>query len=355
MKKNTLKTRHAFLDTQVFRSKNFSFSNKTLERLVELSKQRKIHLYVTDITTREVRSQIEELLDNARPHVNKLKDESALLWNVKEFEGAFKKFKANTIAAELFEEFEEFCKKGGVKVISAKRASVADVFTQYFSRKAPFGDGKKKSEFPDAFTFSALDRYCESKRIKCYVISGDGDFRKACERKRRVFHLERIEEFIDLVVKKDEALSALAEEVFTAKRAEIIGQIKTNVTDGGFFLGDADGDVNDVKITEIELSEPYLIDVDDDYASFQVFAQIEYEADVSYKDTDHGTWDHEDNRWLLIETVSTTVEGSFDDVPISVSLLLDENDLDASQVQEVHVNSGDDFEIDIQPSDWDLK
>ena len=41
-----LKTRNVFLDTQVFRSRNFSCDGETMRKVIELASKESIHIYI---------------------------------------------------------------------------------------------------------------------------------------------------------------------------------------------------------------------------------------------------------------------------------------------------------------------
>src|SRR5207249_3278369 len=58
--------------------------------------------------------------------------------------------------------------------------NVSAVFDDYFSVQPPFGTGKKKSEFPDAFAAHALRAWCKANGQIMHVVSGDGDWESVC-------------------------------------------------------------------------------------------------------------------------------------------------------------------------------
>lgn len=66
----------------------------------------------------------------------------------------------------------------------------------YFSVQSPFSFPKKLKEFPDAFILSALDLYHNDHKANIAVVSGDGDFREACESRRYIQHFDKLEKYI---------------------------------------------------------------------------------------------------------------------------------------------------------------
>lgn len=73
-------------------------------------------------------------------------------------------------------QFDEFCKQTKAMHLPAKGLDVAAVLDDYFEQKPPFGEGKKKSEFPDAFTAQLLINWRAGRSRKVIVVSGDRDW-----------------------------------------------------------------------------------------------------------------------------------------------------------------------------------
>lgn len=73
--------------------------------------------------------------------------------------------------------------------------NLEDVVDQYFRIKPPFSK-KKSKEFPDAFILSALEYYYEEHKANIAVVSGDGDFKKACVTRRFIKHFPSLDEYV---------------------------------------------------------------------------------------------------------------------------------------------------------------
>jgi hypothetical protein len=230
----------------------------------------------------------------------------------------------------MLEDFEAFCKKARVETIPTR-----------------FGSN-------DAFALSALDLHCTIQKIDAYVISGDKGFREACEGHHTLFHLEKLEEFVDMVVRED-ALSELANGAFAAVRGQLAGRIGEKFKDSAFYLEDVNGNVGGVTVTGIKLSEEYLIDVDEKRATFHLFAEIEFDADVTYERPGTGIWDNELGRLISVDMTHATVEDRFHNVKASITIALETTDPKRSKIEEIVLNRAEDFAINIRPTDMDLK
>lgn len=71
-----------------------------------------------------------------------------------------------------------------------------DVVDWYFRKEPPFS-GKKSKEFPDAFVLSTLELYHNNHKANIAVISGDGDFREACAKRRFIQHFSDLKKYVE--------------------------------------------------------------------------------------------------------------------------------------------------------------
>src|SRR5262245_19330588 len=318
-----LKTRNVFLDTQAFRSRNFSCNGETMKKLIDLASKESIHIYLTDVTVGEIKAQIPRVADATV--VKELQKEPELGWNIEALSTAFKRLSRGDMAAEMLEGFEAFCKRARVEIIPTSFASI------------------------DAFALSALELHCTRHKIDAYVIGGNKGLREACEGHDKLFHLEKLEEFVDLVV-REEALVEPANEAVAALRGQLAARIKEKFKDSSFYLDDVSGNVGHVTVTGIKLSEEYLIDVDEKQATFHLFAEIEFDADVTYEKPGTGIWDNELGRLISVDTTRQTVEDRYHDVKVSVIIALEKTDPKRSEIREIVLNRGEDFVINILPT-----
>lgn len=65
-------------------------------------------------------------------------------------------------------------------------------FLIIISKKPPFGETKKKDEFPDAFVLAALEGWCEKNNERIYVASTDPDLKLFCETNQNLFYIKRL-------------------------------------------------------------------------------------------------------------------------------------------------------------------
>ena len=170
-----LLTRNIFLDTQVFKKYAFNLETKSLKTLQFLCSKGSRKLFLSDIVISECESHLKESVGKALNGIKEFKRHGSILRNIedKDVKSLFCDLDNKSILANASNKFLCFIKSCNAEVISCESVSPKEVFSLYFKQKKPFGSGKKKSEFPDAFSLKALENRISTEKI--YVISGDKD------------------------------------------------------------------------------------------------------------------------------------------------------------------------------------
>jgi predicted nucleic acid-binding protein len=162
-----LKTSHVFIDTEVFISANFKFSSGRLKKVKDLLVANKITIHLTDITIKEVESNIEKAVSNLNSLIKDFQNKAKIIQNIEPYDILFS-YDSSKVLESIKADFSKFLKSWQAKdsytyiapcinVISINAVSIESIFEKYFTQKAPFKDGKKKNEFPDAFVIAALE------------------------------------------------------------------------------------------------------------------------------------------------------------------------------------------------------
>jgi hypothetical protein len=298
-----LKTKNVFLDTEVFEASNFNFSSRSLGELLRLAQADRVNVFLTNITLGEVQAHIVEKIDKASGKLKQFRNEEGrILQNVAGYEAISAKVDKPKCIDEVKGKFQEFLENAKATVIGIESVKPEGVFRDYFDLKPPFGEGRKKEEFPDAFAQQALMDWCESNHTEMYVISANKDWH--CQ-KNYLIPLTKLDEFVDAAV-RDEAGEEFAErilEIYQKHLHKVEKAIKEAFEGSEFYTSDVDGDVDEVNITTIIMDEPLVLEVNETLASISVDVEVEYVADVSYLNDDAGIWDGEDHVWAYRPTV----------------------------------------------------
>lgn len=213
-----LRTRHVFLDTEVYRRAGFNISNTPFTLLAQEIERGRIALHVSDITLAEIHRQLKEtVLEKAAEAKRLARDFNRIAQisgrdnvTVNEVDGLV----LADVACAGFT--EALVKRFRSHSILALEVPARVVFDRYFAGGPPFDDRSSK-EFPDAFVIEGLARYCKSNEISMYVVSGDAALRRAAESHDTLVALQTIEEVLAAATAEGgEDLEAIADEIFAA-------------------------------------------------------------------------------------------------------------------------------------------
>lgn len=326
-----LKTKNIFIDTQAFIAQNF-FQGKNLKRLAELGNAGHIHIFLTEITKNEVRSNIKEELNEAIRLINNFKKEignkGKIIKNIdscKEYL-SLPKLDFTLDFEKLAKDLDDFIIMGKISLIPFEKADLKHVFAQYFNNQKPFGHSNKKHEFPDAIVLSAIENWCEETGEKIYLLSGDSDFEGIANT-----NIIRVADLKDLLGQITEHLQAERNtwftDIYNLHIDEIRSKISTlfsyKVVDEVWF----DIEIENLQINNLEILDYTIVEesLEDNKVTFQLDYEVTYSADFTYDDFSNAIYDKEDNQWYgfesitpkteitTSETAEITIEAYFDD------------------------------------------
>ena len=330
-----LETRNLCIDTSEYVAIRFAFTGGQIRRLVELAKSGKVKVFITPVIQREVESNIGEAAQEMLNAVQQMKKKAAMLRDVtlpmvKQY---FADYDRDAVIEHLHSQFGAFLTDAQVANIALAGEDAANVFELYFGKRAPFGQGKKKSEFPDAFIVASLDRWCREQDQKMYVVTGDGAERpskdasprnfnseeaetlksmtSACHGTGTLLPLPRLSVFLELVTRAEEERVGIARASAVAgwawdHRSLIAEYITDNFEHLDFVPDDFESEVEDVSTVSVRLEAPDLVELGEDRAVLAFVADVQYEASVHTVDPESGIWDSEEKVMLFQERQKVT-------------------------------------------------
>jgi uncharacterized protein YunC (DUF1805 family) len=192
-----LETKYVFVDTNIYEGKNFQFLTYELERLSLLASSGEIVLLMSPIIDFEIRDHIKAGAVNAAKSIKDFTKEAMVLRNATGLpvSGAFKRTSSTEIATALLENYGRFIELARPETVPFDDVNPVDVFERYFSKCAPFSEGKKH-EFPDGFVCFSLLQFAREKGEKIYVVSNDGDMRDFCSEFSSLIYLSTLDSII---------------------------------------------------------------------------------------------------------------------------------------------------------------
>jgi hypothetical protein len=305
-----LRTSIVFLDAEAFYRENFNFSSRRFRRLSELVSHYRVTLFSTDLVFREIQSGIAERVRGAATALQKASkpDTAGILRNCTgiSFEVLFS-FPEEAVHEELLAQFISFVRANRIEAISTADVPNDIIFDLYFAHSPPFREGKKKSEFPDAFSLSAISEWCRNKQVQAFVISSDPDWKAFCEADDQLISLDSVDELLDLAASEDR-LAEQARSIYEDSRDQIAKEAEQIFESLGFFLDDRDGDVELVDVSSVEILGEFLLSLDENTAVFGTDFQIVYHAEVSYEDREFGYYDNDDHSFYSMRSIVGEIE-----------------------------------------------
>lgn len=303
-----LKTRLIFIDTEVFRSKNYQFGEHTLQKLEEHLALGRLHLLLSSVTVNEIKAQIRELSSDAHSKLKLFQKEGKFLRNAPDLPSfkVFEKVTTEQIYESAIARFESFLANEYVEVVSLAGVEIEGVFERYFSARAPFGSGNKKSEFPDAFSIEAVTKAAEDRGHDLYVISNDGDLKKYVQESQGMHHLQSIEDLLELVVRTEEILARPAEigDKFISENLNSIEMlILERMETSEFYCPNDEGvsfDITRIEIKEVKIAGFKILDASRDEATYEIDFSAKILAGLEYADYENSPWDSEDKEYVYV-------------------------------------------------------
>lgn len=334
---------NVFIDTSIFISENYSFKSKLFSSLVSLCKSGHVSILLTDITIEEIKANLLKSVNEAEAVIKKGSTKAKVLRNLDTdcCNFLFEKFDKEKIFNQLKYQLGAFIRSCDIEIIKASEISAKDIFFNYFHCKPPFGEGKKKSEFPDAFVIAAIVEWCEKNDSEVNIVSEDPDFQNAISGKDSLEYFSSLSKFVETILADENILISIIHEQMKSHSEMIFNSIAEQVKEYELLVEDADPDaeafVDDVSI--IDLSDESVIQVSENMATVIAAARAYLKIDVNCFDPDSWYKDSEDKTihyWNKIEDIFER-EMSFE---VEFDIQFDKSNFEELKITRVVVNKG---------------
>ena len=332
-----LETRDVFLDTEVYRRYGHNLNDRILQTLLKLTKDHVCTLHITDITLSEIMRQLGDLAIEVAQVVNKsnrqLRNWRAVrAWHSKQ-QGALEDLDVANLTQDAISQFNYLMTVDWqpTKHI-ASEIPAKDIFESYFRREPPF-DKQDSKEFPDAFVVMALDRWCQSKHQKMYVVTKDKAMLRAVERTKTLIPVPTLEDYLALRVENPQIVSKV-ERILESKAWDTVEtHVREHIGElGTVYSGNLhDGEIVDHRLSDgsITLEYFHIISASDDQIELVAKVKTPVSFDVQYMDTSSAWWDSEEKDFFGGETETVTFE---EEVVLSLLVVIDSKDDSISDI-----------------------
>ena len=346
---------YVFLDTEVFAHANFDYQSSRFEALTALARSRRIQVFVTDLTIREIKAQIRQRIEKAAS----MRVEPVLRNSRRrEVKRLFNKLDVGKIQDELYSQLDAFMKRAHVKTLKIQPRVLKPVIDKYFDQQPPFCRGRNKAEFPDAFVLQTLVNWCQQSDRIMAVVSGDQGIQAACPADESLHSYENLAKYLDAVASENEMLASFVRQtiVHDDHKKEILRRAKTAFAELGTYLTDVDGDVDGIDLIAMafESDDVEIIELAENRAQVEISSSLTFTAELSYDEPSTGAWDSEDKRFYFSNRRVETVERT-DDRSVDAILEFEGPAPDSFQVTEVSIEGSDVSLTSDYEADWPYK
>ena len=330
-----------FIDTSVFIAENYFAPGNRIHTLRRLAEEGKINLVMSEITIQEVRKHIISQVRDSWKQFDKV---CKVFRNCEDIDKWRKSTNDKKESEHYLSRLDDFLKTPNLKILDYSYCSdTAEVFTAYFERKKPFGEGKKKDEFPDAFVLIALEKYAAETKQNVIVLTEDSDM---AGYESKTLSCQDCGEYVSQKLKEGVALQALDEKLKEERdnlEKEIQKQAADYLDDFRIYLSCLrlmDVEYHNVENVEVHLdvNNYEVLGITDEYIELELHPEVVFTVNVDYVDYDYAYYDREDGKWYGLENKIYEVNGATE---VRLVLLF-------------YYQADDDMTTDIEIEDLDL-
>lgn len=301
-----LESRIVFIDTQSYVKMGLNFNHPALQAFLALCKEKKLSHLTTSVVKREVESKIKTSIEEALNSLQGFRRKARLLEKIDDenIKALFNEIEDEEVHKKAIAVFDSFLDESNSKILDAKSVDAEEILELYFERKAPFGDGKKKSEFPDAISIHSLLQ--EIGANKSYVISDDSDMKNACNSNKSLISIDTLDKFLDLYNEHESIITDLVKKYLATIDAHIKGKIKDEINDSWAYNEAPweDSEVDEFRVIEVYDYDPTVVWVDEEECLITFDIDVYIEFTVSGPDFNGGIYDKEEGRMYTFGTTS---------------------------------------------------
>lgn len=284
--------RHLFLDTSVLEGQQYNFASHALGALVQVAGTLPLTLLLPRPTEMEVKRHISRRAEEAVKTLEDARRRAPFLekwenWPLKKDDPLLK----DHFVSLAQREYDQFKHHFSATDLDYSAVDLKEVMEWYDGGRAPFDSGKKKHEFPDALALSALLSYARATAFAVAVVSSDKDFQNACALHNELVSFASIPALVDALVDEQGRIKKLIED----NKRWLIDAISDAFPNVGFYTReDPFGDVEDVHVEDVTLTDVNTLELGDTEATCAFVARIDYSAYISFRDPESTYRDSDD-------------------------------------------------------------
>ena len=275
-----------FLDTSILEGQNYNFGSVALTSLIELTKAKKLPILLPDPTKREILRHIRARSLEARSALEAARRAAPFLaaWRhfpkLSEMKGRTRDWELERAASA---EWDKFLAQFQVIPLDYKGVDINEVMDWYDAIEAPFREGRKRKEFPDALATASLAAYADKAGAYVAVVSLDKDFGAACDRYTHLMHFASLPALLELLLADDKRLDQTLAVIDSATSQlldavqDAVGSVPIHHVERAF-----NEDVEAANIDEVTLSNVRVVALGDQDCTVAFDANVDFTATLHW-------------------------------------------------------------------------
>jgi hypothetical protein len=317
-----LETRNVFIDTQYFVKNNYNFGSQSFTSLCKLCKSEELRYHLTSVVEQEVENKIKASIKESLSSLQSFKKKANILSTIEDdyLSSLFSTVKEEDVYSKAINVFHEYNKNCNYEYIEADKVDAEALLDLYFGKKPPFGDAKKKAEFPDAISLLSIESYLVDDE-KIYIVSDDKDLKTYCEDNDRLISIDTLEQLLDLYNVHTNIRTTKIKEYINDNTDELKIMISEYISGSDIYNCSTweDAEVEDSNIISVGNIEISVIEVNDEECQLTFDVDVSIEVKVTGPDFNNGVYDKEDGHMYTFESITRTelLEFTF---PVELSL-----------------------------------
>lgn len=287
-----------YLDTNVYISARYRFTNRNFSKLQELIINGDVRLLYTSLTVGEVEQHIIEDVKKGITEYNRVIRNSIPV--IEDYEKyGIHELSVDEIIDETKNSFRSFLNQDGVEKIDLNPIDAELLMDDYFTRRFPF-ENKKPFEFKDAIAVNAIKQSQKKYGETIYVVSSDEGFRRSFEGMPSIITVEFLGNFFRLYYEQkrviDDVRGIISVAIDNCEFDEtLINYFNEYDIDRSYY---SEWECIDMGINEIETEILYLEPKGDGFIA-HVSTVVFLTAEIIHRDEDTSFYDKEEERYLI--------------------------------------------------------
>ena len=305
-----LQSRKVFLDTEVFIRHRHDLFHPSFSSLGDLGKKKLLELFITKIVESEIITHINRTIEDSLDRISNAKSKLGFLKysGSDDIKSLLVDINRDNVKNAAADNWDKWKKESNVQVISIDNVNSNVIFKKYFSESPPFDGGKKKNEFPDAFSLEAINTYAIENNTKVYILSADPDLEKSCCNNNYLIYVENLEEFLNIYNRTEKQLSEFVDDLIQNNEDEFYEPIAHAFSDYYHTHEDyEDSEVEILDVTHVEISVINIIRIDEADASVELTIYLEGCGKLSGPDYNSAVWDNESKQLIIINYLNEEI------------------------------------------------